>query len=174
MAKTFRSANGKQIDFDRIRLQNEDVIAVGNMRVNARGDELGPGGRVVKTRNERMNENYKLHSMIPKSDKVHSSTAAAKAAQKQELAVDIVSNKPEVAPTKQEVKEVKETKTKTTKAKESAPAPTGPNFGNLTYVDDAEVPVVSQTKKPRGGLAASVASPTENESSIPVVRPRRI
>ena len=171
MAKTFRSANGKQIDFDRIRLQNEDVIAVGNMRVNARGDELGPGGKVVKTRNERMNENYKLHSMIPKSDKVHSSAAAAKAVQKQELASDIISKEPEVAPVAQEVKE---TKSKNTKTKEPAPASTGPDFGKLTYVDDTEVPVVTQTKKPRGGLAASVASPTANESSIPVVRPRRI
>ena len=35
------------------------------MNVNARGDQLGPGGKVVKTRNEVMKEAYKLHTMVP-------------------------------------------------------------------------------------------------------------
>lgn len=65
MVKRYKSANGKIVDMDGLRLKNEDTIAVGNMRTNARGDELGPGGQVVKTRNQRMNENYKLHTMIP-------------------------------------------------------------------------------------------------------------
>ena len=65
MVKKYKSANGKLVDLDGLRLKNEDIIAVGNMRTNARGDELGPGGKVVKTRNERMNENYKLHTMVP-------------------------------------------------------------------------------------------------------------
>ena len=65
MVKKYKSANGKLVDLDGLRLKNEDTIAVGNMRTNARGDELGPGGKVVKTRNERMNENYKLHTMVP-------------------------------------------------------------------------------------------------------------
>lgn len=62
MAKQYRSARGKAIDMDQLRIQNEDVIAVGNMKVNARGDELGPGGKVVKTRNEVMNDYYKIKS----------------------------------------------------------------------------------------------------------------
>jgi hypothetical protein len=60
--KVYRSANGRPIDFESIRLQNEDVIAVGNMRVNARGDELGRGGKVVRTREQIMKEYYALHS----------------------------------------------------------------------------------------------------------------
>ena len=71
MAKSYKTANGKLIDMDGLRLKNEETIALGNMRTNARGDELGPGGKVIKTRNERMNENYKLHSMVPKDDLVH-------------------------------------------------------------------------------------------------------
>ena len=53
---------GKSIDMDNIRLSNEDVIAIGNMKVNARGDELGFGGKVVKTRNQIMDEYYRLNT----------------------------------------------------------------------------------------------------------------
>lgn len=60
MKKVYRSALGRSIDMDQIRLVNEEVIAVGNMRVNARGDELGPGGEIVRTRNEIMADYYKL------------------------------------------------------------------------------------------------------------------
>jgi hypothetical protein len=61
--KTYRSAQGMQVDVDMLRLRNEETIAVGNMRVNARGDELGPGGVVVKTRNEAMDEYYKSNAV---------------------------------------------------------------------------------------------------------------
>jgi hypothetical protein len=62
MKNLYKSALGKAIDMDQIRLNNEDVIAVGNMKVNARGDELGPGGTVAKSRNEVMKEYYKLNT----------------------------------------------------------------------------------------------------------------
>jgi hypothetical protein len=62
MKKVYRSALGRPIDIDQVRLNNEDVIAVGNMKVNARGDELGPGGEVLRTRNQVMNEYYKLNT----------------------------------------------------------------------------------------------------------------
>lgn len=60
MKKAYRTALGKVIDMDNLRLSNEETIAIGNMKVNARGDELGPGGRVVKTRNQVMDEYYRL------------------------------------------------------------------------------------------------------------------
>ena len=59
MAKKYRTARGKIVDMDAIRLANEEVIAVGNMRVNARGDQLGKGGKIVKSRNEIMKAHYK-------------------------------------------------------------------------------------------------------------------
>jgi hypothetical protein len=61
MKKTYRTALGKQVDMDILRLSNENTIAVGNMKVNARGDELGPGGEVARTRNEVMEEYYRLN-----------------------------------------------------------------------------------------------------------------
>lgn len=48
----YRTMQGKEIDMGKLVNQNEMTIAVGNMRVNARGDRLGPGGKVVQTREE--------------------------------------------------------------------------------------------------------------------------
>jgi len=47
---------------DNLRLANEEIIAIGNMKVNARGDELGPGGQIARTRNQVMDEYYKLNT----------------------------------------------------------------------------------------------------------------
>ena len=59
MGKIYRTAQGRSLDMETIRLQNELVPALGNMRVNARGDQLGPGGKIVKTREMIMDEYYK-------------------------------------------------------------------------------------------------------------------
>jgi hypothetical protein len=64
MANNYRTAHGKTIDIDKLRLVNEDTIAVGNMKVNARGDQLGQGGKVVATRNEVMNQQYKIQGTV--------------------------------------------------------------------------------------------------------------
>lgn len=50
--RIYRSAMGKVVDIDSLRIANEENIAVGNMKVNARGDELGPGGVILKKRSE--------------------------------------------------------------------------------------------------------------------------
>lgn len=68
--KMHRTAAGRMVDMEALRLANEGVIAIGNMNTNARGDELGPGGRVVKSKSERMNEAYNLHTMVPTDDQV--------------------------------------------------------------------------------------------------------
>jgi hypothetical protein len=53
MAKQiYRSARGKEIDMLQLVKQNEMTIAVGNAKVNARGDKLGPGGTIIKTREQ--------------------------------------------------------------------------------------------------------------------------
>lgn len=64
MKKVYKSALGRAIDMDSLRLFNEETIAVGNMRVNARGDELGPGGEILRTRNEVMADYYKLNTPV--------------------------------------------------------------------------------------------------------------
>jgi hypothetical protein len=63
MKKIYRSANGKSVDMDAMRVANEKEIAIGNMKVNAAGDELGPGGIVLRTRNEIMQDYYQTNTV---------------------------------------------------------------------------------------------------------------
>jgi hypothetical protein len=42
-----RSAMGKVIDVTALMRENEDVLAVSNVKMNARGDRLGPDGKVI-------------------------------------------------------------------------------------------------------------------------------
>lgn len=79
MAKIYRTAQGRQLDIETIRLQNELVPALGNMKVNARGDQLGPGGKVVKSREQIMDEFYKtgrtqVTDNVPEDGKVATSS----------------------------------------------------------------------------------------------------
>lgn len=53
-----RTAKGKAIDMDMLRARHELTPAVGNARVNARGDELGPGGEIVRKREDIVKEYY--------------------------------------------------------------------------------------------------------------------
>ena len=46
--KLYRTMQGRMVDIEKLRSANESVQAVGNMNVNARGDVLGPGGKIVK------------------------------------------------------------------------------------------------------------------------------
>ena len=62
MGRRYRTAQGKAVDLDSLILVNERTIAVGNMGINARGDELGPGGVVVNKRNQVMDDYYKLNT----------------------------------------------------------------------------------------------------------------
>jgi len=56
--KQYRTMTGKVIDMDLLRQRNELTPAVGNARVNARGDELGPGGKIIKKREELLRDYY--------------------------------------------------------------------------------------------------------------------
>ena len=56
--KQYKSMQGKAIDMDLLRQRNELTPAVGNVRVNARGDELGPGGKIIKKREEVLRDYY--------------------------------------------------------------------------------------------------------------------
>lgn len=57
--KIYKSMQGKEVDMEKLRNLNETSIAVGNARVNARGDELGPGGKIVRKREDLQNDYYK-------------------------------------------------------------------------------------------------------------------
>lgn len=59
MARTTKSMRGKEVDMEKLNLRNETLPAVGNMKVNARGDEIGQGGKIVRTREEVLKDYYK-------------------------------------------------------------------------------------------------------------------
>jgi hypothetical protein len=56
MPNLYKTAQGQVINMDSLRLKNETVRAVGNMPVNARGDEIASDGTVLKTKQESIKE----------------------------------------------------------------------------------------------------------------------
>jgi hypothetical protein len=54
----YRTAQGKMIDMGALRLQNERVRAVGNMKVNARGDVVDDRGGIVSSKPNQVNRQY--------------------------------------------------------------------------------------------------------------------
>ena len=80
---------------DALLAANEREIAVGNMSVNARGDQLGPGGVVEKTKDQVMQDYYKLNTPIaqdnPPQPKQHTEP-------EKELVDDWVEPAPDVTP----------------------------------------------------------------------------
>jgi hypothetical protein len=59
MGKLYTTMRGKQVDMEQLNLKHETIPAVGNMKVNARGDQLGQGGKIVKTREQILADYYK-------------------------------------------------------------------------------------------------------------------
>lgn len=78
MKKTYRTANGKTVDLQSLILKNEEVRAVGNMSVNARGDVISPENKKVASRSEQVNKQYrKQHGNLVRDIPVASSKRAA-------------------------------------------------------------------------------------------------
>lgn len=68
--KIYKTLQGREIDMDSLLANNETMPAVGNVRMNARGDELGPGGKVIRTREEVVSEYYEDNpNAQPKQEK---------------------------------------------------------------------------------------------------------
>jgi hypothetical protein len=71
----YRTSQGQSVDFGAMLAQNETVPALGNMNVNARGDEIASDGSIVKSREDVMKEYNKLNTMIPTDDGIPEGTA---------------------------------------------------------------------------------------------------
>ena len=56
--KLYRTMQGRMVDIEKLRATNEEVRAVGNMSVNARGDVVGNSGKIIKTKEQLMKEYY--------------------------------------------------------------------------------------------------------------------
>ena len=77
--KVYRSAQGKMVDLGTIVLQNEHVRAVGNMKVNARGDKIDSLNQVIETRTERIQRhNDRTSTKVSAAPQSSSNRARAK------------------------------------------------------------------------------------------------
>ncbi len=56
---TRKSNRGQTIDMEALIAANKESPAVGNMKVNAAGDEVGPGGEIVRSNEDRVRAYYK-------------------------------------------------------------------------------------------------------------------
>ena len=54
-----KTMQGKTLDIGAIMAQNETTIALGNASMNARGDIIGPGGQIVRRKEQVAQEYHK-------------------------------------------------------------------------------------------------------------------
>lgn len=85
-----KSARGKIVDMNKLIQQNEMTLAVGNARINARGDEIGPGGKIILK-----NEEY-----VPGTSTIAQVYHTAPATQTEHITAAPV-QQPYITPTKQ-------------------------------------------------------------------------
>lgn len=64
--KVYKTAQGKTVDMGRLMVQNEKTRAVGNMKVNARGDLVDDMNNVVATKPQQVNNQYNRQVQNPK------------------------------------------------------------------------------------------------------------
>lgn len=177
MAKTYRTAQGKSLDIEKLRLQNELIPAIGNMRVNARGDQLGPGGKVVKNREEMVNQHYqnnlstKTKKNVAEADVIPTKGGKSKRVEKIEPSntqLDMASKpvvKKEELPIEDDFvdPEIKTADIKSEVANDTA---------KITAKEPVKSTEAASEKSIKGGLARAVAKTREYESKKN--KPKRI
>ena len=67
--KVYKTAQGKTVDMGRLMVQNEKTRAVGNMKVNARGDLVDDMNNVVSSKPQQVNNQYNKQIQNPKGNR---------------------------------------------------------------------------------------------------------
>ena len=96
--KVYKSSMGKSVDMGALMLQNENVKAVGNMNVNARGDLVDSSNRVIDQKNRQVQRQYQRQTNVSATPVTQTNTKdpvkeaakepAKKADKKRELTVN--------------------------------------------------------------------------------------
>ena len=80
--KIYKTSRGRTIDMGSLLLQNEQVRAVGNMNVNARGDLLGGNNQVIDQKNQQVSRQHRKLSQAStgtvSTQPLHTSTVSAR------------------------------------------------------------------------------------------------
>src|SRR6056300_613754 len=155
--RTYRTSSGKSVDFGALLLANETAPAIGNMNVNARGDEIDPAGNITKTREQIMREYNELNTMVPSDDAIPEGTGITADDDWQDWTPpQTVKTEPAplVQPTPTPVEEPTPTKQRT-------------NVGQMVENNpDRVIDNTVKTKVPSGGLAAAVAAAKEVDNKV--------
>lgn len=169
MGKVYKTAQGKVIDIEKLRLQNELTPAIGNMRVNARGDQLGPGGQIVKSREEMLDDHYK-NSISKRPKQVEPDvipTRGGKSKRVESFEPGAIEADSAV------VKPTKVSKTSTTENKIEKPAvPVQQNIDAASIVSSTVETNNKTEPSLKGGLARAIAKTKDYEDSKN--KPKRI
>ena len=92
----YRTARGRELDMTKLVNQNELAIAVGNAKVNARGDKLGPNGQIIQRREEILQEQDVQN--IPEQISVRAVAEPAKNIEKDKTPVKTIKNVADMDP----------------------------------------------------------------------------
>jgi hypothetical protein len=74
--KIYKSAMGKPVDLGALLLQNEQVRAVGNMNINARGDRLDGKNTIIEPKNRQVQRQYNKQTNVTSGPTSRSSLSA--------------------------------------------------------------------------------------------------
>lgn len=156
MPNVHRTARGVSVDIDQLRLANETTVAVGNQRVNARGDVLDAKGNVITTKDEVMARHYNTNRTfnIPTDQPVLESNKEAKASQRAQI--DMI-----------DAQKLHDTIEKLTQqlAEKNALLQSQPDEDIVQdvqeQINEIEEDVVESPSQLRGGLAAAIAKNKE-------------
>ena len=144
--RKYRTAQGKMVDFGAMLTNNELTPALGNMNVNARGDEIQSDGTIVKSREEVMREYYKMNTPVPEEAPIPEGNVASA---DDEIAVDDWADwEP-----KQEVKTEAPVQEKVEEPVAEASEPEQSKGTNIARM----VEETAEKPAPTGSLASSVA-----------------
>jgi len=184
--KVYKSAMGRVVDMGALMLENENTRAVGNMKVNARGDKIDVANKVTETKNKQVQRHYQRQvtnttEQVPTtSTKAAKQQHAQKKSAKEKVAKD--TNVPVVSSrgrtqrakekvVKEDVLENKQVEYKLEDLVESLPEiesmeelaeleATIPELVNDPVIEPIAEPAPVEPEKaaiPRGGLAAAMA-----------------
>ena len=64
----YRTANGKMLDMRSLALKNEKERAVGNMKVNARGDIIDDGNNIMVSKPQQVHKQYSQEVQLRKGN----------------------------------------------------------------------------------------------------------
>jgi hypothetical protein len=141
--KIYKTAQGQAVDIGALILQNENVRAVGNMNVNARGDKLDHNNRVIETK-PRQIQRQNARTTNVSADPVQTSATKAKRAKREKAQAEsrsVVHTPPPIV-------------------EETPVAVTAPPAQNIA----------TPGKIPEGGLAAAIARQREVKQELEKTR----